>query len=98
MIRIIDFNDFINGFQGSYKNCFSHEGKRTLFEYLENMEDETGETIEFDPIALCCEYREYDSFKDLQADYSDIKNIKELEDRTTVVKIHGTDKFLVQEF
>lgn len=39
-------------------NCFSYEGLGVLFDYFEQYEDDTGEQIEFDPIAICCEYSE----------------------------------------
>ena len=37
---------------------FSHEGLEVLFDYLENLSEDTGETIELDPVALCCDYYE----------------------------------------
>lgn len=43
----------------SYKNNFTYEGANALQEYLEDMSDDIGENIEFDPIAWCCEFSEY---------------------------------------
>lgn len=37
---------------------FSYEGLEVLFDYLEELSEDTGETIELDPVALCCEYYE----------------------------------------
>lgn len=37
---------------------FSYEGQGVLFDYFEQLEDDLGEQIEFDPIAICCEYSE----------------------------------------
>ena len=56
---------FIDAFKQSdtRKNQFSYEGLQALFEYFEEYEDSTGETIDFDMIAICCEYTEYDSLK-----------------------------------
>jgi len=34
---------------------FSYDGLNALFDFYEVLEDETGEQIEFDPIAICCE-------------------------------------------
>ena len=67
----INKNQFINWFRSNeqYKNNFSYEGLSALFDYLEEMEESTGEELDFDPIALCCEYSEYDSFEELQEDY-----------------------------
>ena len=37
---------------------FSHEGLEVLFDYLDNLSENTGETVELDVVALCCEYYE----------------------------------------
>ena len=37
---------------------FSYEGLEVLFDYLENLSEDTGESIELDVVALCCEYYE----------------------------------------
>ena len=37
---------------------FSYEGLEVLFDYLENLSEDTGEPIELDVVALCCEYYE----------------------------------------
>ena len=37
---------------------FSHEGLEVLFDYLDNLSEDTGETVELDVVALCCEYYE----------------------------------------
>ena len=38
---------------------FSPEGRIALFNYLEEIAEDTGEPIEMDVIALCCEFTEY---------------------------------------
>ena len=40
---------------------FSYNGLIALFDYLEQYEEETGEELELDVIALCCEWCEYAS-------------------------------------
>jgi len=98
MIKYINFNDFCDGFPESYSNNFTYEGKRALLNYLEEYEDSTGESIEFDPIAFCCEYTEYSDFKELQGDYSDIETMEELENHTTVIMLEGSDGFIIQDY
>ena len=46
------FNDMGRGEQ------FSYDGLEVLFDYLEQYENDTGEEVELDVIALCCEYSE----------------------------------------
>lgn len=67
MKTTVNFCDFQDAFQIRKEN-FSYEGKRVLFDYLEEMEESTGEELELDVIALCCEYSE-DSHDDIAANY-----------------------------
>ena len=99
----INKNQFINWFRSNeqYKNNFSYEGLSALFDYLEEMEESTGEELDFDPIALCCEYLEYDSFEEFQEDYDGKElypTLDDLEDYTTVIRIKNSDSFIIQQF
>jgi phosphosulfolactate synthase (CoM biosynthesis protein A) len=40
---------------------WSHAGARALIEYLEQIEEDTGTEIEFDAVAIRCDYSEYSS-------------------------------------
>jgi hypothetical protein len=40
---------------------WSHSGARALVEYLEQMEEDTGEEIEFDAVAIRCDWSEFES-------------------------------------
>lgn len=55
---------------------FTWGGLSALFDYLEEYEDDTGFKIEFDPIAICCEFSEYADFKKIQEAY-DVKGLNE---------------------
>jgi hypothetical protein len=37
---------------------FTYEGQGILFDWFEQLEDDLGEQIEFDPIAICCDFSE----------------------------------------
>lgn len=65
----VNFSQFCDSFFGSYKDNFSYEGKRALFDYLEGYEDDTGEDSELDIVALCCDYSEHDSAYDAMYQY-----------------------------
>ena len=55
-ISIYNFQDAFS--QAGRKDQFSYDGKKVLFGYLEQYEDDTGQKLEIDVIALCCEYEE----------------------------------------
>lgn len=100
--------DFIHAFamHGScYKANFSYEGKKALFQYIEEVEEGTGEQIELDIVALCCEFAEYDSLDAWRDDYSiwidqdchtrNVETLDDLNDYTTVIPVEG-DRFIIQ--
>lgn len=64
-----DFCDFCDAFSDTYKNNFSYNGKRALYDYLEEYEESTGEEVVFDIIALCCEYSEYETTLEAAQEY-----------------------------
>lgn len=69
MYQTVNFSAFCDAFRAhDRQDQFSYAGKRALFEYLENYEDETGATVELDVIALCCEFSE-DGVDDIILDY-----------------------------
>jgi hypothetical protein len=72
MKTTINFNEFCDGLGNN--SGFSYEGKRVLFDYLENLENETGEDIEFDPVGIRCEFSESD-LEELIEQYDDLKEL-----------------------
>ena len=78
---------------------FSYAGLQALFEYLQSYEDDGGEEIELDVIALCCEFTEYEDIEEFQANYGeDYETIEDIEYHTLVIPIAGTDGFIIQDF
>tara|TARA_R100001594_G_scaffold97565_2_gene131876 strand:+ start:626 stop:973 length:348 start_codon:yes stop_codon:yes gene_type:complete len=56
MKQTINEHQFINAFDKDEN--FSYEALELLFKYFEQYEEDTGEEIELDPIAIRCEYVE----------------------------------------
>ena len=52
-------SDFRDAFQAIRPDNFTYEGLGALYEYLEELSEDTGEDIELDVIAICCDYTEY---------------------------------------
>lgn len=98
MEATVNFDDFSDSFTGGYKDNFTYEGKRALFEYLEELEESMGEEMELDPVAFACEYTEYDSLEELQDNYSNIEDMEDLRDHTQVIEIPSTERFIIQDF
>ena len=51
-----------------------------MFDYFEQLEEEMENEIDFDPIAICCEYSEYQNLDEIKENYSsvEINNIDEV--------------------
>ena len=77
---------------------FSYEGAKALFEYFEQYEQDIGEEMEFDPIAIRCEFDEYESLEDVKKSYQDIETLEDLQNHTTVIEIPETDRLIIQAY
>lgn len=61
MKQTINFSQFCDAFRAhDRQDQFSYEGKRALFDELQDYEEQTGNEMELDVIALCCEFVEMD--------------------------------------
>lgn len=70
-----------------YKNNFSYDGAKALMEYLDQLSDDIGEHIEYDPIALCCEYAEYNSLNEYNKIHdTDFNSWDDLAQETTIIE------------
>ena len=110
MKRTITEHEFIDGFTGSYADSFSYEGKKALYEYFTELEEDTSFEIEYDPIAIHCEYTEYDDFTEFLEDYEDyakehdIKEIDDIAEHTQLIRYDSGiyrrehHKFIIQQF
>ena len=97
MIMTLTEHDFLNltNQYSQHKDNFSYEGKKALFNYLEEYEEDTSDTIEFDYIALCVDYSEYDNLDEVFEVY-DLSILKaltltELKEHTEVIEFTKYD-------
>lgn len=76
-VNLYDFQDaFV---RMGRDNQFSYEGLEILFNGLEEFEEDTGEEMELDVIALCCDYSEM-SINEVIQSYPDLFEEDRLED------------------
>ena len=80
---------------------WTRSGAFALAEYLEQYEDNMGEAMELDVVALSCEYSEYESLEDFATDHfgsmygrgvdkSEPKDLREyIEDNGTLIEFDG---------
>ena len=85
MKQNINQSQFIDAFASvGRKDQFSYDARVALYEYYTELEEETGEEIELDPIAVCCEWSEYetawDACGDLLGNPIEWVGVEEMED------------------
>lgn len=91
-------SDFIHGFTGIYRDTFSYYGRRALWEWLSQLEEDTGEEIEFDSVALCCKFTEYENLAELNQAYDEnFISLDEVSDKTIVIWVGG-ESFIIQDY
>ena len=106
MIETVTKSTFIDSFRSSdtYRDNFSYMGLDALYDYLEELEEDTGIQIQFDLVAICCDFSEYDSLEELIDDYDSIETLEDLEMKTTVIPIYEYDGktetggYIIQQF
>ena len=76
------------------KHGFSYEGATALFEYYEDFEED----IPFDPVAIRCDFTEYENFEAVQKDYKDIETLDQLRDNTIVLEVPDTKKLVIMGY
>lgn len=97
IVKRIGLNEFIEAFKEIDRDYFSYEGYEALYEYLEELSDDIGEPIELDPVAITCDYVEYSSVDEFNADYkTSCSCIDDIWDYTQVIKFKNG--FIIQVF
>lgn len=60
MKQTVQEHDFLDAFRAYGRaDQFTRAGLIALFDYLEELEADTGEELELDVVALCCDFSEY---------------------------------------
>ena len=87
IVMTLDKHDFADAFKRyNRQDQFSSEGLEVLFDYLEELSEDTGEPIELDVIALCCDYYE-SSIQELIDNYNiDLSEVDE-DDPDSIIEV-----------
>ena len=81
IVQTLSKSSFIDAFkQSSRKDQFSYSALEAIFDYLEEYSDSTGEPVELDIVAICCEWSEA-HWSDIAREYSvDLNDFADDED------------------
>ena len=95
MIEKVTRYSFIDTFMKIRPDNFSRSGLNALFDYIEELEEGMGEQIEFDVIALCCDFMDFKNEEEIREAY-DIPADEEISDYTTVIE--HDEGVIIQQF
>ncbi len=87
MKTTVSIYDFRQAFHDAGRaNQFTYDGLQVLFDWIEQLDDDTGSETELDVIALCCEFDE-SAPEDIAADYGiDLTDLDDPEDEEAVLE------------
>ena len=76
---------------------FGYDALVSLFDYMEQLEEDTGEEMELDVIALCCDYS-VDTVEDVAGNYDiDVADMDEDEARSVVLEYLNDNTSVIDE-
>jgi hypothetical protein len=94
LVETLTESRFRDGF--SNRSDFTYAALGHLFKYYEELAEESVQDIEFDPIAICCEWVEYDDIDSALADFSDTYETEEdLQDNLGFIPVEGSPRILI---
>lgn len=98
MKQTVGFSQFVDAFHSFDRyEQFGYAALRSLFDYLEEYEESTGEEIELDVIALCCDYS-VDNVENIASYYSiDIAGMDDDDAKQAVLDYLNDRTFVVDE-
>jgi len=86
MYQTVSQWDFVRAFtEMNRESNFSEEGRIALFDFLTELESDTGSEIELDVISICCDFTEYSNLNELKQEYSHLLEDEEFEDDDEVL-------------
>ena len=95
MIKQVHKYEFIDTLTRDEYSSFTYNGASALYEYLTELEEDIGQ-IEFDHVAIRCDYSEYKTLDEILNQYDNINTLDDLRDNTTVIEFD--EGFIIQNF
>lgn len=74
MKKTLSYYEVVNEIYEVYDHQFSYAAAGELADYYEQLEDDIGEEIELDPVAIACDWDEYGDAEELVEAYGYVLN------------------------
>lgn len=96
MIQQVYESEFIDTLTKDEYASFTYNGASALYKYLTDLEEDIGQEMEFDHVAIRCHYSEYKTLDEILNQYDDINTLDELMGHTSVIEFDNG--FIIQNF
>lgn len=96
MKQTINFSDFVDAFRAYDRyDQFGYQALIIVFEYLEELEESTGQELELDVVAICCNYAT-DNWESIVENYLiDLSDFDDEEEKQKAVIEYLNEKTIV---
>jgi len=96
MKQTINFSDFVDAFRAYDRyDQFGYQALMVIFEHLEELEESTGQELELDVVAICCDYAT-DNWESISENYSiDLSDFEDEEEKKQAVIDYLNDQTIV---
>lgn len=86
MKQTVNFSHFVDAFRAYDRyDQFGYQALMVIFEYLEELEESTGQELELDVVAICCDYAT-DNWEAIAENYSiDLDGLDDEEEKQEAV-------------
>ena len=100
MKKTINEFEFVQAFDDYMRSSnFSRDGRFALYDYLTDLEEDTGIEIDLDVIALCGDFTEYESLDEFRDNYGEeYRTLEDVMNMTPVIAHYYGERFIAQDF
>ena len=95
MIITLSTSDIARNLLKDSNACWTWPGAFALAEYLQELEDSTGEQIEFDAVSIRCDWSEYPSAVEAHNDITSGHDLTEDEEETALERMREIGQVIV---
>ncbi len=95
MIETLTTYDIADRLLRDSNACWSRPGAFALAEYLQELEQDTGTSIEFDAVAIRCDFAEYPSAVDAHNDITQGHDLTEDDEETALERLREIGQVIV---
>lgn len=95
MIITLQTYEIANRLLQDSSNCWTRSGALAMAKWLESYEEDTGETLEFDAVAIRCDWTEYPSSVEAHNDRTRGHDLSEDEEDTALERMREIGEVIV---